>query len=119
MHEFAICENLVEAVLTEMKEIDSGTCRLVKVRVTVGALRQIVPENLTLAYAVMTHDTPAACSTLELESVPIVAVCKQCGEKGEISGALFLCNACGSRELELISGMELYLESMEIETDDE
>jgi hydrogenase nickel incorporation protein HypA/HybF len=84
----------------------------------VGALHQIVPENLKFAYEVLTRETPAAGSELMMVSVPITAQCRACGWKGEIRSPLFLCGACNSGEIELIGGKELYLDNLEIDQDD-
>ncbi len=118
MHEFSICEGIVKAVLDEMSRHGAPPGSLRKARVVVGALRAIVPENLTFAYEVLTRDTAAAASRLEIVSVPINARCRACGWTGDIQSPLFLCGACNSGEIELVTGKELYLDNLEIETDE-
>jgi hydrogenase nickel incorporation protein HypA/HybF len=118
MHEFAICQGIVKAALDEMSKVKPAPRALLKVRVVIGKLHQIVSESLLLAYEVLIRDTPAAGSQLEIEHVPITAQCKSCGWKGEIQQPYFMCGACNSGEIELITGKELYLANLEIEQND-
>ena len=117
MHEFSICEGIVKAAVEEMAKVNPPAKALRKTTVVVGALHQIVPENLTFAYDVLTRDTPAAGSELELRFVPIRAKCGDCEWQGEIQQPLFLCGGCNSGNIELLSGKELYVENLEIEQD--
>ncbi len=118
MHEFSICEGLVGTVVAEMAKHGAKPGSLRKTRIVMGKLHQIVPDNLTFAYEVLTRETPAAGSTLEMKAVPVTARCAACGWEGEIQPPLFLCGACNSGEIELITGRELFIESLEIDQDD-
>lgn len=115
MHEFSICERIVEAVLDEYSRLDPAPCRLCKVRVVVGRLHQIVPEYLTFAYDALTRDTTAQGSKIELVSVPVVVRCRACGWDGNIELPLFRCGGCGSLDVEMLGGKELYLDHLEVE----
>jgi hydrogenase nickel incorporation protein HypA/HybF len=114
MHEFGIGEELVAAVVSEMGRF-SPASRLCRVRVVVGGLRQVIPDNLAFAYEVLSRDTPAAGSALEVELLPVRGECAQCGWQGEIHDAVFQCGACGAFAVRTLGGMELYLDSLEIE----
>lgn len=116
MHELSICEGLLKTALAELGRQDPGA-RLLKVRVAVGALRQVVPESLTFAYEALSAGTRAEGSTLEIVQVPITARCRKCAWEGKIEGRLFYCGACRAPDVELLTGKELYLESMEIDRD--
>lgn len=116
MHEFSLCESLVKAILGELSRFDGRDgVKLLKARLVVGKLRQVIPENLRFAYEVLTKDTPAAGSQLEIAEIPIAASCKACGWTGQIDGKMFVCGACQSVNIEVTGGKELYLDEMEIE----
>jgi len=114
MHEFGIGEELVAAVVTELTRF-SPLPRLQKVRVVVGGLRQVIPDNLLFAYEVLSRDTPAAGSALEIEILPLRGECTDCGWQGEITLPVFQCGSCGAYAMRTLGGMELYLDSLEIE----
>lgn len=118
MHEFSICQSLVEVVIGEMKKVSSGPVHLVKACVVIGRLRQIVPEYLQQAYEILTKDTIAEGSALEVKPAPIIGRCEDCGWQGELPRCEFFCQACGSSKAEIVGGMELYLDNMEIETEE-
>jgi len=117
MHEFGIGEELVAAVVSELARF-SPPPHLLKVRVVVGGLRQVIPDNLAFAYEVLTRDTPAAGSALEIQILPLQGECSGCGWQGEIVLPVFQCGACGAFAVRTLGGMELYLDSLEIEGDE-
>jgi hydrogenase nickel incorporation protein HypA/HybF len=118
MHEFSICQTLVQSVLAELDKAAPEPARLVKVTVVVGALRQIVPEYLQQAYQVLTAGTRAGNSALEVTVAPVKGRCEACGRTTELRKDRFTCEACGAAVGEIVGGKELYLASLEIETPD-
>ncbi len=118
MHEFAICEKLVQVVLDELEKNRPGNERLKKATVAVGDMRQIVPDTLKFAYENMTRGTAAEGSELDIRAIPTRCRCPQCGWTGPPEGMVFLCPQCGSRDLEVEEGKELYLEKLEVDDDE-
>ncbi|MBN2536280.1 MAG: hydrogenase maturation nickel metallochaperone HypA [Spirochaetales bacterium] len=118
MHEFSICTNIVESVIAEYEKIEPGPVRLLKVRVVVGKLHQIVPETLLSAYEVLTKGTIAENSQMEIEFVDVCCQCNKCLWEGEIDYPFFICKECGSGDIALIHGKELYLKNLEVEYDE-
>lgn len=113
MHEVSICQGLVKVVLDEMAQRAIPAGALQQVRVVAGALHQIVPESLAFAYDLLTRETPAAGSKLELRVTPLLARCTHCDWRGTIEPPLFLCSICGAG-VELEGGDEFYIEDLEI-----
>ncbi len=119
MHEFSICEQLVRVIGEELARVNRDRpVRLLRARVAVGRLQQIVPENLRFAFEVLTRATPAEGASLELREVPVTATCENCGWRGEIEPNRFVCPECTGTRLEAHTGRELFLESLEIEDDE-
>jgi hydrogenase nickel incorporation protein HypA/HybF len=114
MHEFSICERLVNAVLEEVTALDEGT-RVQRVHIVAGALHQIVPEYLATAYEALTGETSLAGSELCMEVRPVVGRCGSCAWEGEITPPFFQCAACEAFNIEMVSGKELFLDRLEIE----
>ncbi len=116
MHEFSICQGLVKAILSELKKLNPPNPKLVKASVVIGRLRQIIPETLQSAYEALTKETTIAGSKLEIRNAPILAKCDACKWEGEIKENNFCCRKCGSGDIELSGGMELYLNNLTVET---
>ena len=111
MHEFAIGEWLVKTVSSELERIEPVP-KLLSVRVVVGRLRQVVPDNIEFAYRSLAKGTNLEGSILEIVSVPVLAECRKCRQREEIKDVFFQCSACGSGDLEILGGKELYLDGL-------
>lgn len=118
MHEFAIGEEVVKAVLEELNRITPRPQNLRSARMVVGALRRIAPDHMHFAYEVLTRDTPAAGSVLEITVLPVTALCRDCGWQGQMDDIIFLCPSCGAGNLRTLQGMELFLDRLEVEYND-
>jgi hydrogenase nickel incorporation protein HypA/HybF len=118
MHELSIAANIVEAAAAELQRLQPRPARLIRAKVAVGEMRQVVREHLEFAYETLTRGTDTEGSALEIRIVPLAGKCEDCGWTGEISKTLFQCAACGSRRAQLVGGMELYLDALEVEYDE-
>jgi len=106
----------VEAIIAEAAAAGPVSKRVVRARVKVGDLRQIVPDTLQFAYETLTKDTCADSSVLEIVRAPATGVCALCAWEGELQGPVigFICAKCGAIEGKLTGGRELFLESIEV-----
>lgn len=89
--------------------------RVVKVRVQVGHLRQVVPSALAFSFGLVAEGTPLEGADLEMEEIPVSARCGGCGWRGGVPDFPLQCRACGSSELEILAGEELLVESLDLE----
>ncbi len=119
MHEFGICQNIVNIAREELNKLPQKNVHLIKMRVVVGKLHAIVNENLKMAYGILTRDTKLHDSELEIISEPVVAECKECGYRNQVKGNFFVCGQCESGMLEIIKGKELYIENLEVEYEED
>ena len=88
MHEFSICQSIVDTVVEEMEKLDPPPRRLVKTRVVVGELRQIVSECLQFAYESLTKGTPAEGSALDIVPATLTAKCGDRRQDGPLATQL-------------------------------
>ena len=107
MHELAIAESVVTSVLAH-------TDRPVSlVRLRVGRLTAVVPDALTFCFELASAGTTLEGARLEIEERPGVAHCRACGTEFTLADAFLLCE-CGSADVELLSGRELAVSSVEV-----
>lgn len=111
MHEVSLAESIVSA-LVKMKE-DEGWGKIVEVRLRIGLLRQVFPEILSFAFTTITKDTPLEGARLTVTDVPLSFKCADCGTTWSEDEAL--CPTCGSMHRETVAGMEMEIESVEVE----
>jgi len=112
MHEMSIAQHIVELVENILSEHPGQTCRSVHLKI--GELTAVVPESLTFAYQALTEDTPLASSSLTIESLPILAKCRDCNKVFSVQDFEFLCPHCSSHAIDIKQGEELHIEKLEL-----
>jgi hydrogenase nickel incorporation protein HypA/HybF len=110
MHELSIAEAVVAVA-----ERHAAGRRVCAVDVRVGAMRQVVPSALDFAFEVVTQGTTLEGAELRIATVPAVGRCSSCGRTGELDWFPFVCEGCGSVDVELISGEELLVDAIEVD----
>ncbi|MBS1869276.1 MAG: hydrogenase maturation nickel metallochaperone HypA [Actinobacteria bacterium] len=114
MHELALAESVLAIAGAHAR----GR-RVRRVTVAAGALRQVVPGALTLAFALLSAGTPLAGAELEVRTVPAVVRCRDCGASSEQDGFPLACAACGALDVEVTAGEQLLVEELEVEQEAE
>lgn len=117
MHEMSIALEVIDIVKASLPA-DMPNARVEKVNLQVGKLSAIVPESLRFCYEIATRKTPLAGSRLDIEEIPVVARCSDCDHDWTLEKPAFRCPACGGSRIELLSGRELDIISIEIEDQD-
>jgi hydrogenase nickel incorporation protein HypA/HybF len=118
MHEFSLCQNIIEIVTDEFKKLNPQPRRIIKVNLVIGKLHGVVKENMHFAYEVLAKDTAAQGSQLEIDEIPIKAKCRMCNWQGAITNSVFLCANCASGNLDIEEGKEFYIKDLEVEEDE-
>ncbi|MCC7491771.1 MAG: hydrogenase maturation nickel metallochaperone HypA [Fimbriimonadaceae bacterium] len=113
MHEVSLAEQLIGPVLAAAAQY--GGERVTAVTVRAGALQQIVPGSLALAFEAVALGTLAEGATLTVETVPVTARCRRCDAEFEVEAFCFLCPTCGVADVATLTGNELLLASLELE----
>ena len=113
MHEMGIALQIVE-IATASLPADLGGARVTQVNLKIGKLAAVVPESLLFCFDVAVKDTVLAGAKLAIEEMPVVARCKDCSSQWTIDQPVFICKTCQSGSLEILSGRELDIESIEV-----
>jgi hydrogenase nickel incorporation protein HypA/HybF len=109
MHELSISRAIAEVVLEH-----AGDRRVQSVQVRVGALRQIVPDSLTLCWSIVSRQPRLEQSQLDIERVPGVIECAQCGTRTTLTEFALACPACTGGLVTVVSGDEFLVTSIEL-----
>lgn len=111
MHEIRIANDLSGIVLeTASREKLS---RVTRINISFGQMIQIVPDVFDFAFKEIVRETIAADATIEIEILPVIMKCRACKNEFPINENNFYCSACGSSELDIIQGKELFVKSIE------
>jgi hydrogenase nickel incorporation protein HypA/HybF len=113
MHELAVCQALLDQVAQLARERQAR--RVVSITLKVGPLSGIEPALLASAYPVVSAGTLAADAALLIERPGVRVRCLECGAESQAQCATLMCGACGHWRVEILSGDELLLASVELE----
>lgn len=114
MHELAVTQSVLEIVLRHAEETDAE--RITDIHLVIGQLSSYVDDSVAFYWDIISAGTIAEGARLHFRRLPAQIECRACGERYALSGD-FLCPACGQADVEIISGDEFYVESIEVETD--
>ena len=110
MHEMSIAGAVLDSVLRH-----AHGRRVRRVGLRVGSMRQVVPSALEFAWELIREETVAAGAPLELETVATTASCRRCGGTTPQARFPLACGSCGSLDVEVVRGVELEIEWIDVE----
>jgi hydrogenase nickel incorporation protein HypA/HybF len=111
MHEYSVTKSLVDLC---NKEAEQNDIKLVsKIYLKVGKFTGFSPDSIQFYFEHLKPNTRCSEATIEFEEIPIEIKCQQCGKQHVIEEPILLCPNCGSEKIELLSGREFYVASIE------
>ena len=113
MHELSIAQALVEQVQSIATNEHS---KITTITVSIGTLSGVDPEALDQAFTIAVDDTPLKDSKLQIEKNPARVICHSCNKESSPDFPFFACQHCNSFDFEIISGRDLLLKSIELES---
>jgi hydrogenase nickel incorporation protein HypA/HybF len=109
MHELAITDAIVAGVCERI-----GDVRVRRVTVEIGRLTAVVPDSVRFCFDVCARGTVLEGADLDIIVIPGRARCRRCLAEVEVQALSPLCG-CGASELEVVSGLELLVRSVEVD----
>jgi len=114
MHELSIAQNLVELACEHASR--QGAARVRVVRVRLGVLSGML-KPLCFCFSAVSKNTLCEGARLEIEDVPLTVICPACDETRTPSSLYsFRCSVCGTPTPKVVTGREMQLVSLELET---
>lgn len=106
MHELSITRNIV-AIVSER----ANGAKVTQVTLEVGKLSAVIPEAIRFCFDVVAQGTVLEGARLEVIEVPGRGRCRVCGLDVELRRLVERC-ACGSSDLDRLTGEELTIKQM-------
>ena len=113
MHEFTITKAILSIVVQKAQEIQAG--KIKKIDLQVGKLTGYLPGSIQLQFAILSKDTVAEDASLTFHQPPANLHCRKCNVDFTTDSLDLACPDCHTLETDILSGLELSVESMEIE----
>jgi len=116
MHETAIVMGLIRIIETHAARV--GASRVTRIRLKVGRLRAVEPQQLCSCFEMFAEGTVAEGAELAIDLLGVRGRCRACATEFAVANYHFACPACAGNDIEVIQGQELYVESFEADGDD-
>lgn len=113
MHELAVTQNLLDLALSEAGKVKAK--KISRISLVIGEMSGVVDESVRFYFGFLSKGTTAEGATLIFKKKETLARCQNCGREFAVRELNWVCPDCGCMRLEVISGDELFLESMEVE----
>lgn len=113
MHEMAVTQSILDIAVSEAEK--HGATRVKEIKIKVGAYSGIVPQLIQEYYNLISAGTIAEQAKLIIDRVPVTVRCKTCGQVSEIEKNKYACPVCESIEIQLLTGREFYVDSLEVD----
>lgn len=115
MHELAIAQSIVEVVGTQAAECNAAHVK--SVRLKIGEASGVVTESLTFCFEMLASlDPTLAGARLLIDTTPHRARCPHCASEFSVTNFVAQCPTCKEWSSEIVSGTELQVLEMEVET---
>lgn len=108
-----ICDGIVTASLEAAARENAS--RINSIDVIIGVLTEVQEDALQFAFSVVTKDSIAEGSTLNVTMVPARSVCGECSAEFGHGRFDAKCPECGSYVCTLVTGRELKIDSIDID----
>jgi hydrogenase nickel incorporation protein HypA/HybF len=114
MHELSIALSILE-LAEEEGERRGG--RVAAIHLKLGRLCGVVKDALASAYEIAREGTALAQAELVIEEAPLLIHCSACAADQKLESSYELrCPVCGDLSSEIVSGRELEVRALEIES---
>lgn len=113
VHELAITQNILDIVLSEAKAAQVD--KITKINLVIGELSGVVSECVQFYFDFLKKDNPAEEAIIDFKLVPAELRCRGCQTKFNPQDSAWICPNCQSTGIEVLSGRDCYIESIEVE----
>ena len=113
MHEQSIVESIMALSLEHTKKANAGKIR--RIYLVVGDLSGVVDESMNFYFRILSKNTLADQAELFFMHTPAQLRCRHCETVFEPQKLNFHCPQCQEEQVDIVSGRELYIESLDVE----
>jgi len=113
MHELAITQSMLDLVQEQARKAKAK--KVGGINLTIGEMSGCVGECVQFYFDFLSKGTITEGAVLSFTTVPTTARCRDCDKRFQLREFDWSCPYCGNRNMEIVAGRELYVESIEVE----
>ena len=114
MHELSVCLSILDQVRSIAAEHNAD--RVERIELRIGPLSGVETELLRTAWPMASAGTIAADAELQIDEAESIVQCDECSAETPGVPNRLVCGACGDHRTKVISGNEMILQRVELET---
>ena len=113
MHEQSIVESILALALENAEKAEAT--KILKIHLVVGELSGVLDEAVNFYFSFLSKDTIASQASLCFKHVRAQLRCRKCDMVFSPEQVDLACPNCKERQVEIVAGRELYMDSLEVE----
>jgi hydrogenase nickel incorporation protein HypA/HybF len=113
VHELAITQNILDIVLSEAKSAQAK--KVTRINLVIGELTGFVSDSVQFYFDFLKKGNVAEGALLNFKMVPAELRCRDCSNSFKPEDSAWICPTCKGTNLDVISGRECFVESIEVE----
>ncbi len=113
MHEFSITQSILSIAQEQAKSAQAN--KITKINLIIGELTGIVDDCVQFYFDIISKDTIAAEASLSFHHPQTKLRCRNCATTFPPNNLNWTCPNCQEQKIEIVSGRECYVESIEVE----
>ncbi len=117
MHELSLAQDIAEIVYQNVPANEISRVKFVVVKI--GQFSGVKTDSLKFSYHAITSQTELEKTELEVINIPFELKCNACGKITSNEFGMMICTECGSNDTKIISGNELEVIEVRINTMEE
>jgi len=113
LHELSITQSILSIALEKADAAKAN--RISQVNLVIGELSGIVGDCVEFYFEFLSKDTIAAQASLSFHHPPTRLRCRNCATVFSPNNLDWACPSCHAQAVEIVSGRECYIESIEVD----
>ena len=113
MHELPITRDILNIALNEAKAAQAA--KINTIFLVVGELSGVSSECVRFYFDFLKKGNAAEEAALDIRHIPAEFKCRDCQKVFSLQDSYWICPNCKSINVEILSGKECYIESLEVE----
>ena len=114
MHELSVCLSLLDQVRAIAAE--RGASRVTRIELKIGPLSGVESDLLMNAWPLASAGSIAVDAEIVIDASAVVVRCNTCAAETAVRANRLVCGECGDFRTTLVSGDEMVLERLELES---
>jgi len=113
MHELSVTQGLLDIALEKAKGAQAS--KITAINLVIGEMSGIVDDCVQFYFDFLSKDSIASDAKLAFTRIPMQVRCRNCGFSFAPDKSAWSCPQCGQWNVEILSGQEFYVDSIEVE----